>query len=603
VSVFASVTTIRDGTGRFIGAVAVNRDNSEIVAARSRVNLAEKMLTDVLDAAGAMSVVVDLDGLIVAANREWLDVALATGAPMAMVNVGGDYLGPVRRAVAAGDDTAASALDLLESVLQGAMSSGTTEYRCDRPDGPHWYLMDVTRLTDGRAAIVSHREVTEQHLLQVELEHSRTHDDLTDLGNREWLEQRVARCLAGRTPDCGELGLIVCDVDGFAAVNEALGYTTGDTVLRTLGTRLQALCPTGLAMVRLGGDQFAVFAESMWGAVPLVDVAERLRVGAAEPIEIDGHRLSLSLSVGIAAVLPHGGQSAAEVTSELVARADTARLDSKAQGRNRVRHYRPDLRDRTTSLLLMRHDFAEALRTDALELHYQQIRRMADETVVGFEALLRWPRAAGPLLTPGTFGPLIEEPTIAGTLAAWTIRTAVGAAGVLRGEPATHSARVAVNISARQFLDVDVAAHLEQAMTALAVPPPALVVEVTETATFTDDLRITDQLTRVQDLGVKVALDDFGTGFSSLTHLRALPVDEVKVDQSFTAGLGTDPASDALVRALIALAHDLGMKATAEGVETRAQREWLVAAGCDYYQGFLAHRPARLSEVLASAGD
>jgi EAL domain-containing protein (putative c-di-GMP-specific phosphodiesterase class I) len=162
---------------------------------------------------------------------------------------------------------------------------------------------------------------------------------------------------------------------------------------------------------------------------------------------------------------------------------------------------------------------------------------------------------------------------------------------------------VAVNISARQFLDVDVAAHLEQAMTALAVPPPALVVEVTETATFTDDLRITDQLTRVQDLGVKVALDDFGTGFSSLTHLRSLPVDEVKVDQSFTAGVGSDPTSDALVRSLIALAHDLGMKATAEGVETRAQREWLVAAGCDYYQGFLAHRPARLSEVLASAGD
>ncbi len=601
VSVFASVTTVRDSTGRLIGAVAVNRDTSEIVAARSRVNLAEQMLTEVLNAAGAMSVVLDPDGVIVAANREWLDVALATDAPMSLVSVGADYLGPVRAAVAAGDTTAVAALELLESVLAGSQTSGSAEYRCDRPDGPHWYRMDVRRISRDRAAIVSHREITEQHLLEAQLAHSRTHDALTDLGNREWLEQRVAQCLARRTPDGGEFGMIVCDVDGFAAVNEALGYATGDDVLRTLANRLREVCPPSLSIVRLGGDQFAVFAGNMWGAVPLVDVAERLRSSAAQPIDFEGQRLALSLSVGIASILPHADQSAAEITSELVARADTARVDSKTQGRNRVRHYRPDLRDRATSLLLMRHDFTEALHDNSLELHFQQIRRVANEDVVGFEALLRWPRSGGPLLTPATFGPLLDEPTIAGPVAAWTISITAEAAHLLRGH--NPNVRVGVNISARQFLDIDVAGHLERAMAVADVPPSALVVEVTETATFTDDDRVLTQLTRIGGLGVRVALDDFGTGFSSLTHLQSLPVNEVKVDRTFTAGVGTNETSNALVRSLIALAHDLGLEVVAEGVETAHQRAWLVDAGCDFYQGFLVHRPERLADLLASTGD
>ncbi len=602
VSVFASVTTVRDGTGRLIGAVAVNRDTSEIAAARSQVNLAEQMLTEILNAAGAMAVVLDPDGLIVAANREWLDVALATDAPMQLVSVGADYLRPVRTSVAAGDITAKPALQLLESVLTGSQTAGSTEYRCDRPDGPHWYRMDVRQISEDRAAIVSHREVTEQHLLEVELAHTKTHDTLTDLGNRQWLEQRVAQCLAGRAQDAGEIGMIVCDVDGFAAVNETLGYTLGDDVLRTLAGRLRDVSPPRLSVVRLGGDQFGVFAGNMWGSVPLVDVAERLRTAVAKPIEIDGRQLALSLSVGIASILPHTDQSAVEITSELVARADTARLDSKTHGRNRVRYYRPDLRDRATSLLLMRHDFAEALRNDSLELYYQQIRRLTDEAVVGFEALLRWPRVGGPLLTPATFGPLLDEPTIAGPVAAWTIGMAAEAAHILRGDPTNARIRIGVNISARQFLDLDVATYLEAAMSVAGIPPAALVVEVTETATFDDDDRVLTQLTRISGSGVRVALDDFGTGYSSLTHLKSLPVNEVKVDKTFTAGVGTDPTSNALVRSLIALAHDLGLEVIAEGVETRTQRGWLADAGCDSYQGFLAHRPARLADILASDG-
>lgn len=601
VSVFASVTTVCDGRGRPVGAVAVNRDTTEIVKARSRVSLAENMLSDVLNAAETMTVILDHAGTIIAANREWLDVALATDVPMDMIRVGSDYVGPIRRAVAAGDHTAGSALDLLEAVLGGRQTSGSTEYRCDRPDGPHWYQMEVRQLGDGRAAVVSHREVTERHILKEELAHSRTHDSLTGLGNRAWLEQHVAATLADRPPASGDLGLIVCDIDGFAAVNEALGAASGDRALGVVADRLQRNCPPSLVVVRLGGDQFAVFADSMWGDVPLLDTAEALREAVSEPFEVDGHRLILSLSVGVAALLPRGDETAAEIASELVARADAARLESKAQGRNKVRHYRPDLRDRTTSLLLMRHDFVDALTNGNLEFHYQQIRTMADESIAGFEALVRWPRPGIPLLTPTTFGPLLEGPTIAGPLAAWTLETAAQATRVLRDTYPERGLLVGVNISAQQFLDLDVAARLVKSADAAGITPADLVVEVTETATFTDNRRLMDQLAGIHESGARIALDDFGTGFSSLDHLRSLPVDAVKVDRSFTAGVGTDPTAEALVRALIALAHDLGLAAVAEGVETTEQHTWLKKAGCDHYQGFLAHRPAPLSEILRTS--
>nr|MCU0299438.1 EAL domain-containing protein [Candidatus Nanopelagicales bacterium] len=603
VSVFASVTTVRDDLGRIVGAVAVNRDNSDIVSARSKVNLAESMLYDVLDAAGSMTVVLDGNGIIVAANREWLDVALATGAPMAVVSVGADYLSPVRAAVAAGDVTAGPALELLESVLSGSRNTGSAEYRCDRPDGPHWYTMDVSRVGPDRAIVVAHREVTDRHRLEVELAHGRTHDLLTDLGNRLWLEERVSRSMAEPSQEGREFGLIVCDVDGFSAINEALGYPSGDKVLRVVADRLRTLCPPTLGIVRLGGDQFAVFADSMWGAVPLVDVAERLRAGVAEPIDIDGRQVVISFSAGVAAAMPKNGDTPAEITSELINRADAARMDAKSQGRNRVRHYRPDLRDQSVSALLMRHDFSDALHAGTLELHYQQIRRLADESVIGYEALIRWPRPNGPLLTPASFAEMLDEPTIAGPLAQWTIKTAVEAVVSLREHFADQSVRVGLNVSARQFLDLDVAGNIQRASRSAGIPSSALVVEVTETATFTDNHRVVDQLNRIHDLGALIALDDFGTGFSSLTHLRALPVDSVKVDKTFTGGVGTDPTSGALVRALIALGHDLGLTVIAEGVETAAQRDWLAEAGCDYYQGFLAHRPARLADELAASGN
>jgi diguanylate cyclase (GGDEF)-like protein/PAS domain S-box-containing protein len=591
VSVVASVTAIRDDEGHLIGAVAVNRDNSEISLAKSRVRTAEGLLTDALDAAGAMAVVVDGDGVIVAANREWLDVALATGARMDLVSVGADYLRPVREAADSGDASAREVLVELQNVLSGKATNAKLGYRCDRPDGPHWYTMESRRLADSHGAVITHREVTQEYQLEQRLAHQSAHDPVTGLGNRGQLDERI------RQADPGESGLIICDIDGFAAVNEAIGFRDGDQVLRAMADRLVQLCPPGGKVMRLASDQFAMFIEGAAHAM-LTPLAERAREAARQPIDIGERQLTLSMSIGIATI-DTSAESVTDLASELILRADAARIDSKARGRNRVRTYHLDLRDRTAALLQMQHEFSTDLDAGRLALHYQQILRFADDTVVGFEGLVRWPRDLGPVLTPATFEPILSAPVVAGPLARWSIDTALLAARALRVQQRFQNTSMGVNVSAQQFRDVDVEQHLLDAADRLALPHSAIVVEVTETTAFTDDERVRGQIRSLHHAGVHIALDDFGTGFSSLAHLRSLPADSVKLDKSFTAAIAHDPTARALVRSLIGLAHDLGLVVVAEGVEHHDQHEWLAENGCDLYQGFFAHRPAALDQCLA----
>ena len=597
VSVAAAVTLLRDDDAKIIGAVATNRDNSEIVRARSRLDAAERLLADALSAAGAMSVVLDEEATIVAANREWLDTALVNTAPLDQVSVGADYLAPVRKAADAGDADALSALDAVVGVLSGARPMSVFEYRCDRPDGPHWYQMEARRLGSTPGAVITHREVTERHHLESRLAHGDTHDSLTGLGNRILLETRITRARFGESHN-GALGLLICDVDGFASVNETLGYSGGDSVLRVVADRIRAECPPTFLTVRLGADQFAIFAESVTDPMVLQNLAEHLRVETAQPIEIGGRRLRVSLSIGMALLDPQEQVSGTGLSSELIARADAARIDSKLQGRNRVRRYVPAMRDQSASIVQLQQDFSAALTSGDLELHYQQIRSLADEAVVGFEALVRWPRPLSPTLTPATFGTVLASPLVAGPLARWSISVAVHDALALQSLVESGLIEVGINISAQQFIDVDVASLVTITANRAGLPTSAIVVEVTETTAFTDDTRVHDQLLRLHERGVSVSLDDFGTGFSSLAHLRALPVDSVKIDKSFTSDIGTDVTSEALVRSLIGLAHDLGLVTVAEGVETQEQADWLRANHCDRYQGFLAHRPSPLIECL-----
>ena len=603
VSVHARVTAIRGEDGRSTGFVAVNRDNSELVQATSRLRVAEGRLAAALDAAGAMAVVLDDTGTIVAANKEWLDTALASGARMDQVSVGANYLAAVHRAADAGEQGAIRALASIEDVLSGRRQHASSEYQLDCQTDAAWYLCDVHRIGEPLGVVITHREISEARRLERALAHLETHDGLTGLGNRILLEQRIASAMQLPTVLRHGLGLIVSDVDGFTSVNEALGYKLGDEVLRLLAEQISELCPPSYTAYRLGGDQFAVFSSST-DQKSLIHTAETLRREIGSPFTIDGRGIQLTISVGVAALWPDSpDHDPLQDPSLLITRADAARIESKARGRNRVHDYTPALRAKSDSPLTLPREFLAGIEAGQVPMHYQQIRRLADDAVAGFEGLVRWERTASNVLAASYFAPLLSAPLVAGPLAQWGISQVVQDAQWLADQHPWLPLHLGINISAQQFLDIDVAAALESAISRAQLPASAIVVEVTETTTFTDDQRVLGQLQRIQDCGLSIALDDFGTGFSSLQHLRSLPVNAVKVDRSFTTGVGVDSTSEALVRALIGLAHDLGLWVVAEGVENTTQREWLAQAGCDYYQGYLAHRPAPLEESSRGLSD
>lgn len=600
VSVHATVTKITDAAGAFIGAVAINRDTSELVQARSRITLTEGLLAAALDAAGAMAVVLDDSGTIVAANREWLDKALAAGARMDQVRVGANYVSALQRAADAGETDAELALAAIEAVLTGQVHSTSSEYQMDCQTGVFAYQVTVSRIGNPPGVVITHREITHHRQLERTLAHYDSHDSLTGLGNRQLLERRIAARM--ETDDVTtEMGLIVYDVDGFAAVNEALGYSAGDQVLQILAERFRELCPPGCTAYRLGGDQFGVFKPATTHA-SLKTLAEALIAQIGSSLTVVGQDLRLTFSAGVATVSTGDALDVAEQTAALIAQADAARIESKVRGRNRVNYYRPDLQQRALGLT-QPNEFLTDLDAGRIHMHYQQIRRLDDDSVMGFEGLLRWHRGDAGILPAGAFAQLLAAPLVAGPLARWGIaRVATDVQRLVKEYP-DRDLHLGVNISAQQFLDVDVANAVESAISRGQIPHHSLVVEVTESTAFTDDQRVLGQLQRMHEYGITIALDDFGTGFSSLQHLQSLPANAVKVDRSFTAGVCVDRTSAALVRALIGLAHDLGLWVVAEGVESQDQRQWLADAGCDFYQGFLAHRPASLQDCLTTLSD
>lgn len=600
VSVHATVTSITDAAGTFIGAVAINRDNSELVQARSRTSVAEGLLAAALDAAGAMAVVLDDMGTIIAANDEWLDKALAAGARMDRVGLGANYLSALRRAAAGGEHDAVVALAAIEAVLSGQVHHTSSEYEMDCQSEAVWYQVEVRSIGHPAGAVITHREVTDRRRLEDTIARYDTHDGLTELGNRRLLERRIAAALSSDATSA-DMGLIVFDVDGFAAVNEALGHSAGDEVLSILAGQFRELCPPGYTAYRLGGDQFGVFGPSMATAT-LNRTASALIEEIGKPMSVSGQHIRLTFSVGVATASTDGNADPSQLASALIAQADAARIESKVRGRNRVHHYRPDLRPRSATLTLAT-EFVGDLEAGRVHMHYQQIRCLDDDSVTGFEGLLRWQRRDSGLLPAGAFEPLLAAPLVAGPLATWSIARVVDDAARLAREHPSRRLHLGVNISAQQFLDVNVASVMLSAIVRAEVPSDIIVVEVTESTAFTDDQRVLGQLQQMSDCGITIALDDFGTGFSSLQHLRSLPVNVVKVDRSFTAGIGSDTASEALVRALIGLAHDLDLRVIAEGVEDTYQRQWLRAAGCDFYQGYLAHRPSSLQECTVGLSD
>ncbi|MGY1752529.1 putative bifunctional diguanylate cyclase/phosphodiesterase [Blastococcus sp. SYSU D01042] len=413
-------------------------------------------------------------------------------------------------------------------------------------------------------------------------------DELTGLANRRAVLRRISELSAEGTP----VALALLDVDKFKEVNDALGHATGDELLRLVARRLEPSLRSGDLLGRLGGDEFAVVAvldqDAPVEQAGLV-LGERLHARLEEPFPVGGMFVHCSASIGVTT-----SSSAVDRPAQLLRRADVAMYDAKRAGRG-VTLYDPAQHADSSGHLALVEQLRTALTADELVLHHQPQLDVADGRVAGVECLVRWAHPERGLLGPADFLPLAEVHGLMGPLTEQVLRAAVAQAADWRGRGL--QLHVSVNLSASNLLDTGLPARVGALLEQHAVPASSVVLEVTESVLLTDPDRSLAVLADLAALGVTVSLDDYGTGYSSLAHLRDLPVGELKLDRSFTADLLTDRRTDAIVASTIDLSHRLGLRVVAEGVEDEPTLARLRALGCDTSQGWL-HSPALPAPVL-----
>jgi diguanylate cyclase (GGDEF)-like protein/PAS domain S-box-containing protein len=585
IELTCSMTVTTDGVGTPTGVVVVNRDMSERRNAERELEAREKLSRSVLDAVEAHTAVLDGDGRIVAVNQAWESFTPVGGCGRG--GVGSDYVQTCQQ----GDEHSRAAAAGVQSVLRGERPVFQLDYAAESAGGVRWYNLHVVPLGEpGQGAVVSHTDITWRKRLEVDLAHQATHDALTGLPNRVLLGDRLQHALERALRNGTQMAVLFLDLDHFKVVNDSLGHEVGDLVLRTAADRLLSAVRPSDTVTRFGGDEFVIVAEDVAGASGATVVAERVLAAFTDPMAAAGHDLHVSPSVGIAI---SGGADAPEL---LLRDADAAMYRAKESGRARFAIFDESLGKRAARRMETEQALRRAIDHDELRLLYQPQLDIHTGQIVAAEALLRWQHPELGLLGPWSVVPLAEETGLIVPIGRWVIGEAVRQAAAFAA--AGHPLVIGVNLSPVQLAEPTLVNDVGEQLRLHDVPAERICLEITESAVMGDPDTAVDRLRRFSSLGVSIAVDDFGTGYSSLTYLRHFPIDVLKVDQSFVAGLGKDAKDDAVVSAVIGLARSLGVTAVAEGVETGEQLGELRRLGCDFAQGFLLGRPQTAKDLL-----
>jgi diguanylate cyclase (GGDEF)-like protein len=408
------------------------------------------------------------------------------------------------------------------------------------------------------------------------------HDGLTGLPNRtsflRALQRAIDRVAPGRS-----VAVLLVDLNRFKEINDSLGHHTGDLLLREVGPRLEAAAPDGATVARLGGDEFAVVLSEVADDQDALGVAGRMSQELGRPIELDGITVHVEAAVGIALHPQHGDDVAG-----LLQRADVAMYDAK-QAHSPATVYDPAHDPSSADRLRLLGELRRALDEEELVLHYQPKLIPATGEVVGVEALVRWQHPERGLLAPGEFLPWAEHTGLIRPLTHWVLETALRQTRIWAEDGLELP--VAVNLSVANLLDASLPHDVARLLGRTGAKPSALQLELTESVLMSDPLRALDVLRQLRSMGVQLSIDDYGTGYSSLSYVKRLPVSELKIDRSFVGTMTRVPDNDAIVRSTIELAHSLGLRVVAEGVEDEDVRHALAEADCDVAQGFLWARP------------
>ena len=416
------------------------------------------------------------------------------------------------------------------------------------------------------------------------LTYQATHDALTGLPNRVQLLESLARAISCARDDQNAcFAVLFLDLDRFKLVNDSVGHAVGDELLIEAGRRIVGTVRGTDVVSRLGGDEYAILAEGLDGPAMAEELGRRILAALGAPVWIAGRELFPTASIGIAMWHPRY-----ESGEEMLRDADAAMYRAKGSGRDRCALFDEAMREEATRTLDLEADLRRAINSDAFEPHYQPIVRMADATMVGMEALLRWRNEQRGLLTPAAFLDVGEDSGLIEQVD-WLMYARV----IADMASSVVDDYVSINVSPRHFRSPDFADRLLGILESAGVPPSRLRIEITEVALLDDAPRISQTLSLLREHGVLAQLDDFGTGFSALSYLHRFPIAALKIDRSFVADLNGDARveSVAVIRAIVALADSLGIEIIAEGVETLAQRDRLMELGCTYAQGFLYGRP------------
>jgi diguanylate cyclase (GGDEF)-like protein len=436
------------------------------------------------------------------------------------------------------------------------------------------------------AVVGTVHDVTEARRSAAELEHRVRHDAVTDLANRRAVEEVVATAIRENRP----VGALVVNVRGFTGITRALGHETGDRLLRAIADRLMGVGGASAAG-RLGGDRFVLVVEPAGDLHSVVAVAEGVRLALEPPVDIDGLTLLVEASVGIA-VAPGDAQDAPELL-----RAAQAATERAAERQQKYAVFTPDAdapeHGQHALLAAVRH----AIGAGELEVHYQPKLAVDGRRIVAAEALVRW-RRGRELVAPGEFLPHVERSGLIRDLTLHVLEIAVRDCARWRANGLELG--MAVNLSAANLLDLEIADDIARVLAGEGLPPDALELEVTESAFMVDPRGASGVLAGLRALGASLAIDDFGTGYSSLGLLRQMPIDTLKIDRSFVGGMMSSRGDEAIVRSLVRLSRELGLNVVAEGVEREAELEALTEFGCDLAQGFLIARPVPADDLPAA---
>ncbi|MBA5604522.1 EAL domain-containing protein [Duganella sp. FT3S] len=443
--------------------------------------------------------------------------------------------------------------------------------------------------------VASLSDITLSKAATDEIKNLAFYDPLTRLPNRRLLLERLKQALhvLGRSHSINALMFI--DLDNFKTLNDTLGHNVGDLLLQQVAERLQACLRECDTVARLGGDEFVVLIEGldidpMGAATKTEMVAHKILASLNQPYQLAHHNCRSTPSIGITLFADHRQQP-----DEVLVQADIAMYQAKKAGRNGMRFFDQQMQDNITARAQLEEQMCLALEQDQFRLYYQ-VQVDQQGRALGAEALIRWERADGSFVSPAQFIPLAEETGLILPIGDWVLEQACAQLHAWQADARTRALVLAINVSARQFRQHQFVEHVRHALARYRLPPGVLKLELTESILVDNIEETIATMKELKALGIKFSLDDFGTGYSSLQYLKRLPLDQLKIDQSFVRDLATDGSDQAIVSTITGMAASLHLDVIAEGVETELQRQRLEAAGCRHYQGYLYGRPLPLAE-------